>query len=1070
MKKLFLLLLTMATIAVASAQTRTVTGQVVYAGDGEPLMGATVMPVGGGNGIATNIDGEFTLKVPADVKKLRISYVGMVTRDVDITEGKMLIKLTQSDTKLDEVMVVAFGTTKKSAFTGSAAVVNAEDISKHITTNVADALVGSVPGLQIRGGSGAPGSGNGSISIRGISSIYANKDPLIIVDGAPYTASLSNIPQSDIESISVLKDAASAALYGARGASGVIIITTKRGNTREAQVSADVKWGINARAIQDYDVFRDPAEYYQAYYTQLYNYQFYGNGATAEAANLWANNRLISDVGYNVYTVPEGEQLIGMNGLINPRATLGRRYEWNGMEYYMTPDDWIDLAYRNGFRQEYNVSINGGSDRASFYTSINYLNEEGVIEYSSFDRINGRLKADYQAKKWLKVGANVSYTHSKTVSNPNLSTGLNSTNIMYYTSNMAPIYPAYVRVIGPDGQPMIKIDEFGHEKYDYGVAATNYGVTRPFLATGNPLGSNRYNDVYSIGDQLNASVNVDVTFTDYLKFNATSTVILGLTQSSNYQNPFEGPKVSVNGALTKSNTTNTRTNNSQTLTFFKNFGDNYVNLLAGHEYYRTTGKYLAADATGGFSPAIPEINAFANKTDSYSYTNNYNVEGFFFNAQYNYLEKYFASASFRRDASSYFAKDHRWGNFWSVGAAWLLDKENFLSNVSWLNQLKLKLSIGQQGNDNIGSYAYIDLYTLNKASDTSMSPSFNRMGNPNITWETTTNFNAGVEFGVLNNRLSGTVDLYTKKTSDLLFWLSIPESMGSRGYYGNVGDIRNSGVELTLTGSLVRTRDYDVTLTANLSHNSTKILSLPESKTADNGGFYESSLWYAEGQPLYNYMTLSYAGVNDQGEALYWRDPDLVSESGAMITSRPGKNKTETTTIAGEATRYTVGSILPKIFGGFNLTARAKGFDCSAAFDYQIGGKVYDSRYAGLMGPSSAASGGNFHKDILKAWSPNNTSSNIPRWQYMDRYATSGSDRFLTNASYLNFQSFTVGYTLPKDLLKEISKIRVYVAGENICFWSARKGLDPRYSYTGNTSVNVQSPVRTIMGGLQVNF
>ncbi|NDV83013.1 SusC/RagA family TonB-linked outer membrane protein [Bacteroides sp. 51] len=998
----------------------------------------------------------------------------MVMQEVAIRPNIRIV-LKPDSQLIDEVIVVAYGTAKKSAFTGSAAVVNADELSKRITTNVTDALVGSVPGLQLRGSTGEPGEGAGNINIRGIASMYANTDPLVIVDGAPYTASLSNIPQSDIESVSILKDAASAALYGARGAAGVIIVTTKKGNTQKAVVNVDMKWGVNKRGVQDYDVITDPAQYYEAYYSQLHNYSFYGQGNDIVTANSWSNNRMISDLGYNIYTVPEGQMLIGTNGKLNPSATLGRRYTYNGTEYYMQPDDWTDMAYKSALRQEYNVSVNGGTDRSSFYASFGYLNEDGIIEYSGYERISARIRADHQIKKWMKIGANVSYVNSERESNPNMDTSLGSTNLMYYTTMIAPIYPVYVRVVDGSGNVVIKKDQYGNDAYDYGVAASNYGVGRAFLQTGNPLGSNRYNEVITEGNQLNGTFTADVNLTSYLKANATSTIIWGQTNKSDYQNPYYGPKTGVNGEITKSSTSAMRTNHIQTLTYAQDFGLHSVTAMLGHEYYRSEVKFLSATAQGGFSPDIKDINAFANKVDSKSYTTIYNVEGYFASAQYNYNEKYYASASFRRDASSYFAKENRWGNFWSVGGAWLMNKEAFMADYSWIDILKLKLSVGQQGNDNIGSFAYTDTYTLSKASDTAMSPSFRQMGNPDITWETTTNFNAGVEFSIWKGRLTGNVDFYTKKTTDLLFWLSIPESAGSRGYYGNMGDIRNTGVEMMLTGAIVRTKDIDWTVSMNFSHNKTKILKLPASKVAGNGGFSESNSartfqnWYEVGGSLYVPFMAKYAGVNEEGMATYWVDETLEGS-----TSKPGTQYSYTTTNFNEATKYKLKSALPDLFGGFSSTFMAYGFDATVTFDYQIGGKVYDTRYRALMAPGQSAgeAGSTFHKDYVKAWTPENTSSNVPRWQYGDQYSAAASDRFLTSANYLNFQSFTVGYTLPKKILRNfaIDKIRVYAAGENLGFWSARKGLDPRYSYDGNTQVAVYSPVRNITGGIQLTF
>lgn len=1059
-------------IGMATAQTTTVQGIVTSADDGEPIVGASVMVLETSLGTITDIDGKFVISnVPHDAKAVRISFVGMQTQTLPIKKGSMLRVMLRSDSELlEEVMVVAFGTQKKSAFTGSASVLGTEELSKHITTNVANALVGSTPGLQLRGGSGAPGAGQGSIKIRGIASMYAATDPLIIVDGAPYSASLSNIPQEDIESVTVLKDAASAALYGARGAAGVILVTTKGGKNKKAQVNVDVKWGANSRAVQDYETINDPGKYYETVYGQYYNYYYYGQGQSTEAANVNANDIMMRHLGYNIYTLPAGERLIGMNGRLNPNATLGRSYEANGETYYVINDNWRDAAYSTALRQEYNVSIQGAMDKGSFYTSLGYLDEDGIIEYSGYKRLSARFKADYQARTWLKMGANVGYTNSTTESNPNLGTSWNSTNLMYYTSRIAPIYPIYVRTLDKNGNPQIRIDENGNPQYDYGVAASNYpGLSRPFLATGNPLGSNRYNDTTSKGSKLNGTFTLDVNFTEFLKFNATSTLDWGHTNRSYYETSLYGPKVSVNGQIDKVQEDVIRQNHVQTLTYFDQFGKHNINVLLGHEYYDTKTTYLSAYGQGVFSPDIQEINGAANKVSSNSYTSEYNVEGYFASMQYNYDDRYFASASYRRDASSRFAKSNRWGNFWSVGGAWLIDKEEFF-NVSWVDQLKVKLSVGQQGNDNIGNWAYTDLYTLSPASDSQMSASFYRIGNPDITWETTTNINVGVEFNLFKNRLNGSIDYYNKKTTDLLFWLSVPESAGSRGYYGNIGDIRNSGVELSLQGSVIRTKNFDWSLQFNISHNKDEILKLPESKITENGGFTESSQWYKEGGPLYNQFRPEYAGVNEKGEATYWVDAKL----GEGVTNRPGKNRDYTTTNPNNATKYEQGSSLPDAFGGFGTSISAYGFDLSVSFDYQLGGQIYDSQYSGLMSNIADAGGAGsaIHKDVLKAWSPNNVSSNIPRLQYGDQYTAAASNRWLTSASYLNFQSFTVGYTLPKKVLTNLglSKLRVYATGENLCFWSARKGLDPRYSYSSSESINVYSPVRTIMGGIQLTF
>lgn len=635
---------------------------------------------------------------------------------------------------------------------------------------------------------------------------------------------------------------------------------------------------------------------------------------------------------------------------------------------------------------------------------------------------------------------------------------------------MAPIYPLYLRQIDENGNVYIPTDERGLPLYDLG--SSTLGINRPFNNNYNPIASNNYDKSENKGNQLNGTFTADIQITDFLKANLTSTIIWGHTNATGYANPFFGSKAGVNGSLSKSSTESWRQNHVQTLTYFDNFGKHGVTVMLGHEYYKINSTYLDALAEGGFSPSILQISAFANKKDASGYESAYNVEGFFGNAQYNYDNKYFGSFSYRRDASSRFAKENRWGSFWSVGAAWLINKEAWF-NAPWVDKLKLKASIGQQGNDNIGNWAYTDLYTLSQVSDTEMSASFARLGNKNITWETTTNFNIGTEFSFFKGRLSGSFDFYTKKTTDLLFWLRVPESQGTRGYYSNVGDLRNTGVELTLTGHIFRTKDFDWSVTANLAHNKTKILKLDSTSKNQYGGFSQASdmsytmYWYKEGGPLYNGFLPKYAGVNEKGEALYWVDEDV---SDSERTGRPGKKLSYTTTDASKASNYETGSLLPKVSGGLSTTVSYKGFDATFSFDYQIGGKVYDMKYAGLMNPLTANSTGGvaIHKDYIKSWSPNNTSSNIPRWQYGDDNSQA-SDRFLTNASYFNFQSFTVGYTFPKNLIPYFSKIRIYCSGENLGFISARKGLDPRYSYDGVTGTSY-SPTRNISGGIQLTF
>ncbi len=1052
-------------VEMVCSQTTAVRGVVVSEEDGEPVMGASVWVKGTATGTVTDLDGRFAIEqLPATAKTLQVSFVGMLTQDVVIGDGMLRVVLQPGTETLDEVMVVAFGTQKKSSFTGSASVVHADELSKHVSTNVVSALVGTTPGLQLRGDSGAPGSDSGSVKIRGIASLYADTEPLVIVDGSPFDGSLNMIASDDIESVTVLKDAASAALYGACGAAGVILVMTKSGQGKKAQINVDARWGASSRGVSAYETIDDPGAYYETVYGQYYSYYRYGKGQSVEEANANANNTMLSHLAYNIYTIPDGEQLVGTDGKLNPHATLGRSYRTNGETYYLTADNWRDAPYKTALRQEYSINVNGATDKGSFYASLNYLDEDGVIEYYGFKRLTARLKVDYRAKPWLKLGANVGYNNSHQTTCPNVSTSSLPGNLMTFSSRIAPIYPIYVRVLDEEGTPHIRTDANGNPQYDYGVAATNYpGLTRPFQSTGNPLGNNRYNDTSTDSNKFNATFTLDVNFTDWLKLNATSSVDWAHANGSDYENALYGAKVSVNGQVDKSQRDLLRQNHVQTLTCYNRFGEHQVNLLLGHEYYHTKTTYLSAYAQGLFSPDIQEISAAAKVGNASSYTKEYNVEGYFASLQYDLDERYFASASFRRDASSRFAKAHRWGNFWSVGAAWLLSREEFF-HAGWVDQLKLKISVGQQGNDNIGSWTYTDIYSLKAASDTRMYATFDRIGNPDITWETTTNANAGVEFSLFGNRLTGGVDFYNKKTTDLIFWVSVPESAGSRGYYTNIG------VELSLQGSVVRTRHLDWSLRLNIAHNKDKILKLPMTKTEKLGGFQEDSQWYRVGGSLYSPFYYEYAGVNEEGEATYWMDSQL----GEGVVDRPATRRDYATTDISKASKYEQGSNLPDAYGGFGTSLSAYGFDLSLSFDYQIGGRIYDTQYVRLMAncEDGATAGHVLHVDVLKSWSPYNTSSDIPRFQYGDPYTATASTRWLTDASYLNFQSFTVGYTFPKTLVATLglSKLRLYAMGQNLCLWSARRGLDPRYSYSSVASVNVYSPSRTIMGGIQLTF
>ena len=1050
-------------LAYATAQNRQISGTVSDA-NGHPVAGATVIVDGTSLGTTTNTAGEYTLSAPVN-GTLVVTFVGFEPQQLPIA-GKTRINVTMKEDAqaIDDVIVVAFGTAKKEAFTGSAAVIKSDEIAKVQTSNVATALVGRVAGVQTSSTSGDLGK-TPSIRVRGFGSINAGKEPLWIVDGMPYEGDLNILNTNDIESMTVLKDAASNALYGARGANGVIMVTTKKAKSGDAVVTIDAKWGVNSKALEEYDVITSPAQYYETHFKALYGY--YAQTNPAAKAYALASSGLTSNgtggLGYNVYTVPEGQALIGTNGKLNPNATLGRKIIYNGQEYWLTPDDWIDEAYQSAFRQEYNVNISGATERSSFYASLGYLDNTGIIKSSALERYTARLKADYQAKKWLKVGGNMSYAHfSNSNGNSNEGSASSTANIFAFSAQMPPIYPVYIR----DGSGRIMVDDNGYQMYDYGDKG-NAGLTRPPLPGANGLQTSWLNKKKAEGNAFSGSGFVDISLYKGLKLTVNGSTNIDETRTTYLNNQYYGQFAEAGGTISKYHTRDIAYNLQQILNYNETFGKHNVGLMVGHEYYQKKYYYLSGTKSKLFSYDNEELGgAVVDGAGAHSYIDDYNSEGYFMRAQYDYAGRYFVSGSYRRDASSRFHPDHRWGNFWSVGAAWLLNQENWF-DAPWVNMLKLKASYGSQGNDNIGYYLYTDTYSIEN-NNGEIAVLFGQKGNPNITWETNTNLNIGTEFGFWNNRLSGSVDFFNRKTSDMLFAFSVPSSLGYSSYYANVGDMVNRGVEVELNADLIRTKNVLWSFNLNLTHVKNEVTYLaPEHKsTTVEGykGYIDGSYFVGEGLPLYTYYLRSYAGVDPEtGASLWYKD---VKGDDGKIT----RTKTSDYT---SATRYLHDSAIPSVYGGFSTSVSAYGVDFSISFNYQIGGKVYDSGYASFMSsPYGTTVGTNYHKDILKAWTPENKGSDIPRLQYGDQYTTSVSDRFLTDASYLNISNINVGYTLPSKITQKfgVQKLRVYLACDNVVYWSKRQGLDPRYSFTGATNFSNYSPIRTISGGVTVQF
>ena len=1075
MKLFFTAMMVLMTSVSLFAQDVTVTGVVRDASTGEPVPFASIQIKGTLTGGSTDADGNYEILVSDDAV-LVFTSIGYQAQEIAVDGRPQINVALEPDSEmLDETIVVAFGTTTKEAFTGSAKVLKSDELLKNQTTNVSEALVGKVAGVQFASASGRPGSTQ-TMYVRGYGSVNAGNSPLWVVDGVPYEGDINNINTADIESISVLKDAASNALYGARGANGVIMVTTKRAKSGEAKVTFDAKWGMNNKALRPYDIIDNAGEFYEMAYMALYNNYTINQGMTANDAYMAANSLLTSNnaggVGYNVYTVPDGQTLIGSNGRLNPNATLGRKVTYNGQEYLLYPDNWMDEIYKNSFRQEYNVNVAGATEKSNFYASLGYLGNDGIIAGSSNSRLTARLRGDYQAKKWLKVGANMSYTHfvwnnGNDINSEGASDGGNAFATAYM---MAPIYPVYIR----DGNGNIMKDEYGMNLYDSGDGR-NGGALRTNGGQSNDLQDIQLNKYINEGNAFSANGFVDIDIYKGLKLTVNGSVTLDETRGTTMLNPYYGQFAESGGVITKEHGREISYNLQQLLTYTKTFNDvHHMDLLAGHEMYNRKSYGLYATRSGMFSYDNLELSgAVVDNSSSGSSLAEYNNEGYFFRGQYDYDSRVYFSASYRRDASSRFHPDHRWGNFWSVGAAWIISDESWF-NAPWMNMLKLKASYGSQGNDNISDYLYVDYYSISNDGSGGITTVFERKGNPEITWETNSNFNVGVEFGFWNDRLYGNIDFFNRKTSDMLFSLPVPSEAGYNSYYTNIGDMANRGVEIELNADIIRTKDLLWSFNLNMTHYRNKLLRLPDeykTNTTSDGtmtGLLDGNYFRSEGETFFNFYLPTYAGVDQSTGQSMWYVYRENEESGEL--------ERVTTTSYSEASsngREIQGDAIPDLYGGFGTSLSWKGLDFSVNFTYQLGGQVYDSGYAFFMGsPTGTSTGSTYHRDLWNSWTPENTNTDIPRMSYGDSYSNGASDRFLTSASYLNFQNVTLGYTLPSRITRKflVESLRIYATCENVWYWSARQGLDPRQSISGTTNPFYYAPVRTISGGITLTF
>lgn len=1026
MRKFVLLIMAVLTASSWSlAQNRQISG-VVTDNDGQPISGATVLIEGTSVGTTTNINGEFSLSAPAD-GTLSVSFIGYETMQEAIA-GKTWISFSlKEDTHaIDDVIVVAYGTAKKESFTGSVAVVKSEELEHRKVANVTKAIDGLAPGVQATSGSGQPGSGS-TIVIRGFGSINASSTPLYVVDGIPYDGAISAINPDDIASISILKDASASVLYGARGANGVVLITTKKGNSDETVVDLKINVGVSSRAIPRYETV-GAKDFMEMMYSAYYN--AYGSNVLAQMQSLFGANEM-----YNPYDVPLA-QLYTEEGKIRDDATL----RWD--------EDWLDEATDNAaLRQEYGASVSGGNEKTQYMFSLGYLNEDGVLRTTNFERYSGRLNVETQAKPWFAAGMGANFARNTTNSSQTES-GVTS-NVFYSAQLMAPIYPVYMR---DPATGEFLLDENGKKQFDYGSSRPS-GQQTDFNSI-----ATLYDDKYEQGSySLSARTHFDFMgvedhWTEGLKFQLNFGTDYYNSQSMVYYNPFFGNAESVSGRIQKSNLTSLGYTFNQLLSYNRSFGRHNLDLLVGHEYYAYTESSLSGHKTGLPGGGIYELDAAAVIVGTGSSTDNDRIESYLSRVSYSYDDKYYISGSWRTDGSSRFAPGSRWGNFWSAGASWRISQEEFMKDVDWVDNLTLKFSYGVQGNNSVGSYyAYQALYDTSTPNATLPGATLNDVANADLTWESNHNLNTGIE-ARLFNRLDLSFEFYNRKTLDMLLSYPLPISSGFSGYYRNSGEMRNRGIEFAVTGRIIDRKDMQWSVTWMGATVNNKVLKL----TDDGQDITSSTQIIREGETLYSYYVSRSAGVDPMtGEKMYWATDD---EGHDYIT----KDLTEA-----QNNRVVAGSRIPDLYGSLSTAFRWKNLDFSISTNYSIGGVTYDGVYYEFMSfyyPAQAK-----HKNLLRAWKKPGDVTDVPRYEIRETPIV--SDDKLIDASYFSIKNITLGYTLPKAWTSKIGfkAARISASVDNLYIFTHLKGMDPQYSLTGGTSYDYTA-TRTVSFNLDLKF
>ncbi len=947
----------------------------------------------------TDVLGNYRISVPSD-GTLVFSCLGFKTSEIPVNGRTAIDVVLDVDSEmLEETIVVAYGTIRREANTGSVSSVKSAALASAPATSVDKMLSGKMAGVQLSSYSGQPGS-TSSIRIRGTSSINAGNEPLWVVDGIPVIAddnrAMSNygvgpgsntafINPNDIESITVLKDAAAASVYGSRAANGVILVTTKSGKSGEAKFTARAKYGVQ----------------------QLANDNNFRPMTGEELVNYWRD--AVVNAGFD----PDDSN----GSYYVPKSLLDKGTH-----------NWYNDLTKLGSLQEYEVNASGGNDRATYYSSLSYHKNDGVYYASNYSRFSARLNAEYKLTQKLISGAKINLAYNN--SNGGVMGSSYFVNPAYSMFKLLPWTPMY------------------NEDGTFSQPAENNKL--------NPMANAVYDENNDKEYRLNGTMYLEWKPIRQLSFKTTNSAEASFIDSRSYSNPKADPDGGSD--LSTYRIKEIRYTTSNTATYNDKFGDHSVRVLAGQEAMINTYDYLGVTSPD-IDPAIPYPTTSTSDKDAgkFQYTQ-YSLLSFFGVADYNYANKYYFSGSVRADGSSLFGVNNHWGLFWSVSGSWNVDRENFMrSTRDWLSQLKLRVSYGVNGNNNISTYRAYGVYgTAQYNGFTGMRPS--RPDNPNLSWEKNKTWNAGVDFGFLNDRITGSVDVYNRLTTDMLLSKRVPYTTGFGSNFMNTGSLRNRGVEILLDATIIRNHDWFWSVGGNISFNRTKVLDLAGSgflEVKDPRRDSDTPVRIVEGMNLYNFYIRDYAGVNpSNGQGLFW------TEDGKLTSDRS------------KGRYYYAGSPEPKFTGGFNTNVSWKGLTLSAYFEFVYGNKVMTNNWYVSDGEDTLSS--NSQASVLNYWKkPGDTGVlPIPIAGGSNVWYAGYSTRFLEDGSYLRIKDVTLSYNLPEKALKAIrlNGAKVYLSALNLFTFHHVTAMDPElgplgYAYGGNHTM-----VKSFVGGIEVSF